>query len=145
HWPGPYPVWKPEPLPSTKRAGDLAVTITSVATGLEVLYQDRATFPLNPVLSQAHFRLIWKGQTSADWLPAGVTLRDPTGNVLVPPVNGVARRGDRQVVELHGALCADEPIWKLRLELVPCTLTSIEPADLWTIPSLPLPPDHVFS
>jgi hypothetical protein len=143
-WPGPYSVWKAEPLPSTKRAGDLAVTLTSVSTGVEVLHQGSG-FPLNPVLSQAHLRLVWKGQPSADWLPIGATLRDPTGNLLVPTVNGVARHDDQQAVDFQDAFCADELIWKLRLELVPCTLASIAPVDLWTLPSLPLPPDGVFS
>jgi hypothetical protein len=144
-WPGPYPVWKPEPLPSTKQAGDLRVTLTSLATGLEILYTNSTTFPLHPVLSQAHLRFIWRGKPSADWLPVEVSLRDPTSNVLVPTINRLVQRGDQQAVEFQGAFCADEQIWKLRLELVPCTLTSIDSADLWTLPSLPLPPDQVFS
>ena len=143
-WPGPYPVWQPERLPAAKQAGDLQITLTALVSGVEILDTNATSFPMHPVLSQAHIRLTWRGKPSADWLLVGASLRDPTGNVLVPYIYPPVQLGDQQVIQFQDAFCADETIWKVRLELSPSGLSSADPADLWTIASLPLPRPHVF-
>jgi hypothetical protein len=143
--PGPYPEWSPSPLPITKQSGELGVTLNSLATGPEILCTGPRTFPMNPDWLEAHIRLAWAGKPSAGWMPAGVTLWDPTGNVLEAPIDSLHRHDDKEDFQFSAAFCADEPVWKLRLELVPCPLSSIDPADLWIIPWLPLPRSPVFS
>jgi hypothetical protein len=144
-WPGPFPSWRPERLPITKQNGQLRVTLTSLTTHFEVLHSTTTTFPDIPAFSEAYLQCTWHGRPSSDWLPVGVTLRDPTGNLLTLSGSTQGWRGDKLDYSFSPTFWADEPIWKLRLELVPCTPASINPADLWSIPSLPIPPRNVYS
>jgi hypothetical protein len=151
-WPGPYPVWQPERLPATKRDGDLAVTLTSLVTRVTGPGKPKGTRAAGePIWTEAHLHCTWKGRLATDWETVKVTLRDPTGNQLDP--EGTSADPDEHGPVTHflpdfyafePCFCSHEPVWKLRLELANAGTASIDPADLWAVHALPLPPPGVF-
>ena len=89
---GPYPQWKPETLPATRRAGDLEVTLEKLSTGhgnntvYKTLNNGRNTIEFgtnrddgrNTSVCMLHARSLT--DTSQVWRIAGVEVSDATGN-----------------------------------------------------------------
>jgi hypothetical protein len=133
--PGRYPTWRPEPVPITRRDGDLAVTLTQIITGL------KENGPVRPPWSRGEG--IWTCATAClsqndrptgEWQVIWMSLSDATGNVNEPI--GFDRSpvvGERHGIFL-GSLWPDESAWKVRVE---CTRTArFAPSDLWTVRGL---------
>lgn len=106
--PGPYPTWRPDPLPMTRRQGALQVTLSPLTTDLSWpdLLQSQpplssselqkygaymARYPLWSRMlpapwqvgwTRASFRILDHGRPSRDWRLEGVTVADATGNAL---------------------------------------------------------------
>ena len=121
-----YPVWTPETLPVTRRAGDLEVTLESFSTGhnnnttagpgaggrtvVEHGLKDEG----GENYSAGHVQLRSLSHPNQAWAVAGVTLFDATGNQAR---NANLSTGDRQSFAFSPSPGPDEAAWRLRLEV----------------------------
>jgi len=121
--PGPYPIWTPEPWPSTRDAGDLTVTLTDFTTGLSMSEPTRAAFENEEVVTHLAFDLEQKGRTNCPWQVKFVEISDATGNRWSPVPRGTRTKarqnGVTQTMNLSGNLWPGESAWTLRVELAP--------------------------
>jgi hypothetical protein len=135
--PGPYPTWKPQPLPSTQTIGDLAVTLTRLAT------DGMPGGPLSPsppgenTWMRASFHITRQGRPTTAWKPVAVAIADATGNVWkhrnqagIVPASGTDLR-------FGGTLSATDAAYKLDVEL--SQTTGFSTGELWSVRSLPVP------
>jgi len=138
---GPYPQWKPEPLPAAHRSGDLAVTLTSLMTGLAPKEPWRAARPDEISQTMATFRIKQGGVPTTRWHTGMPRVYDATGNSW-PPASGARYEGDELRVTFPGRLSPDEPAFKLSVpfERTFGPLPSFPPGELWNTGSLTLPP-----
>ena len=127
-----YPVWRPEPLPQTRREQDLTITLTEVQT-LIAAYDwngSRIDLPVTRLTWQA----FWNGTLSTQWEPDSLTLRDATGNAtsLLPlfPEPG---------------LCTHEAAWSVKAILYQTPEAAAENlSDTWPLGDLNRPaPSHI--
>jgi hypothetical protein len=135
--PGPYPVWRPEPMPIARRDGEMTFTLTGLTTGLEgpgPTLQRAA--PGKPIWSRASFHITESDRPSDGWTVAGLTLSDATGNEVQPDAFSQYRHEGRAHFALKGGLCAEEPAWKLRAEFA--QTRGFEPGDLWVVRGVPI-------
>jgi hypothetical protein len=135
--PGPYPVWEPHPLPITKQAGDLAVSLTQLATGR------MPGGPLGPSPPGENFwtrlalRMTRNGQPTTAWRPAAVTISDATGNVWQHRSQRMdIPRGETDLL-FGGTLPASEKAYKLRVEL--SQAAGFSAGEQWTLHGVPVP------
>lgn len=98
---GSFPVWVPQPLPATARAGDLTVTLTAVRIAMEPCGCCRP-YPHDRPRLRPSFRIAWRGRPTREWRPAETTARDATGNTAPEDC-------------CH--LCPYEPAWRLSTRL----------------------------
>lgn len=133
--PGPYPTWKPEALPRTRRDGDLAVTLTQVITGLKEKGPVRAPWSRGEgIWTCATARLSQNDRPTGEWQLSWMSLSDATGNVIEPIGFDRSPVGSEVYGIFLGSLGPDESAWKMRVE---CTRTArFAPADLWTVRGL---------
>jgi len=121
--PGPYPIWTPEPWPSTKDAGDLAVTLIDFRTGLSMSMPTRGAVENEEVVTRLALDLEVKGGTNCPWQVKNVEISDATGNRWNSYRWGsktqARQHGVTQTMNLPGNLWPGESAWKLRVELVP--------------------------
>jgi hypothetical protein len=142
--PGPHPVWRPEPLPITKRSGDLDFTLSrlvaeadppSVAPSFsmpEVVFQ---VYPHS--WTRADFRISRKGKPAPEWEAVGMTLSDASGNVMTPALPVYYPQAGEAHFAFPSGLPPDEAAWKVRAEFVPTA--GFAPADLWTVRGVAAP------
>jgi hypothetical protein len=132
--PGPYPTWTPEPLPVTKRAGDLTVTLTRLLTGLKHGGPDVVP---DPEWTCANFRIAQHGRPTKEWAPIEIPLSDATGNVNVPESGNQYEHAGELHLAFQDGLCSNESAWKLRVE---CSRTAgFAPPDQWTVRGVAVP------
>jgi hypothetical protein len=105
--PGPHPTWTPQPLPITRRNGDLAVTLTEVTTG--VLGSEGEM-----VSTRATFRLSQRGRPTDEWEPVESVITDATGNTYNGPRWSYSSHEGQAIVQVAGGLPTSEAAWKLR-------------------------------
>jgi hypothetical protein len=98
--PGTFAHWTPEPLPATKSAGDLEVTLTKLVAGAPMPYREGSTrAPTNDPANQCvhlDFSFRVNGQSTTNWVPWPVQTTDASGNwsrglIYAYPTNGVYR------------------------------------------------------
>jgi hypothetical protein len=122
---GPYPVWVPEPWPATKRAGDLAVTLTDFTTGLSASDPTRAAVENEEAATQLAFDLEVKGRANCPWRVKSVNGSDATGNswfsVLVASQTKAPQQSVMEIRNFSGSLWPGESAWNLRVELAPAS------------------------
>ena len=144
--PGPYPQWRPEPLPSTKQDGDLSVTLQSLSCRVLDIGSIVPTVGEEISRTYADFRLVQAGRTNQTWRPVNVEISDATGNHWTPwdyiaspkPRNGLAE------LIFRGALWRGETAWKLRYEF--SRTTGFEPDEIFTFSGVEVPgPDQVIT
>ena len=122
-----YPVWRPEPLPQTRRDRDLAVTLTEVGTSIVDYRWHHAVIPL-PVTRLA-WQAFWNETLSSGWQPAAIALYDATGNSqsILPP-------------RPEPGLCPHEAAWSAKTLLYPTAAAAAEkPANIWNLNDQQLP------
>jgi hypothetical protein len=111
---GPYPSWTPEPFPTKKQNGDLAVTLIGLATGV------RQSGPPGPSprgeepWTRLTFRTEQGGRRTTAWNAAYATVSDATGNTWLP--SAWSQSPDQGTFEFVGRLCVHEPAYKVRVE-----------------------------
>jgi hypothetical protein len=142
--PGPFPVWKPEPLPATRRDGPLLVTLrrfraVSLAADVQACW----------ARAELEVELREGGKSAAQaWAIERLGVTDATGNrwdfpdswqdpftelmLWSDPVG----RGRRRVW-LRPLGLPDEAAYRLRLELT--RRAGFPPEELWTLRDVPIP------
>jgi hypothetical protein len=118
---GPFPEWQPEPIPATKMAGDLAVTLTQLRPRT---YQDGSRnnavrLQLNPEVTYEQ-----AGKSTQQWSNAHVEVSDPLGNT-----SNV----------WNCDLSPHERAWKLKLTLFRNDKAQFDAAELFEVPGHALP------
>src|ERR1022692_1360333 len=122
--------WTPEPLPTTKSAGDLEVTLTKLIAGVPMPYRvGGSRAPTNDPVNQCvhlDFNFRVNGQSTTNWEAWPVQTTDAAGNwsrglIYGYPANGVYPANPLKD-ELDGyfyqpGLWPDET-WKVRLEFI---------------------------
>jgi tetratricopeptide (TPR) repeat protein len=120
------PVWQPEPLPTTKSAGDLAVKLIQVRVAKGETYSNgakHATTQLTPVVE-----LTRDGKPATEWSRSSFAWLDAAGNTATP--------GDCR-------LCPRETAWKLRARFFRAADAQFDVTELCTVAGLPVPkPDE---
>jgi len=129
--PGPYPVWKPQPLPIARRAGDLVVTLTSLAAGATKNPLNHLP-PGDHAWTRAAFRIEQNDRATTVWKPIAVTMSDATGNRWVHRLPGSGSD-----LLFGGTLPATEAAWKLRVEF--SQIAQFTPGELWNLAGVPVP------
>jgi hypothetical protein len=128
--------WTPEPLPATKSAGDLEVTLTKLIAGTPVPYREgsRRAPTSDPVNQCIHldFNFRVNGQATTNWGAWPVQTTDASGNwsrglILAYPKNGVSPSYPDRIhpsfppendgYYFQPGLWPVEP-WKVRLEFI---------------------------
>jgi hypothetical protein len=116
------PVWTAEPLPVTKKAGDLDVTVMDLAVELDE-YRDgsrmRTRYTVKPVL-----RVLRDGQVEGSRSSHEIEFEDAFGN-----------SGDQWDCRLSFS----EPAWKLKIKFWPGEAAPAEPTNEWSLPRIALP------
>jgi hypothetical protein len=135
--PGTLVDWTPEPLPATKSAGDLEVTLTRLIAGAPVPYREGSSrAPTNDPANQCvhlDFSFRVNGQPTTNWQAWPVQTTDAAGNwsrglIYSYPKNGINPSYPDRIhptfpPESDGyyyqpGLWADEAEWKVRLEFI---------------------------
>ena len=121
---GRFPVWKPEPVPAVKMAGDLEVRLVNFTTeildpvGLVKLTNGQMgsnyQWDGSDVRTVFHFAYHSPRGTNERWEISDAELSDATGNVLRDSGWPGGKR-----VDFVGTLWPDEAAWRLKLELTP--------------------------
>ena len=122
-----WPEWKPEPLPATKRGGDVEVTLEKIRTGIDESFgQEKVPnghmleFSTNTRDGKSAtvcvMRLHPTTNTNETWRVVGVVTSDATGNqVASDQLHHDQKAG---YVVFSPALWVSEPAWKLNFEII---------------------------
>jgi hypothetical protein len=108
-------VWKPEPLPTTLRNGDLAVTLCKVNWT-----QSGAL-----LLREPEFEVRENGRLTREWQPHDMRWCDATG----------------LEVRYNEPLCLHEPAWKLKVSFWKEAGGTFASNEVWTVPGIVSPSD----
>ncbi len=109
-----FPQWQPEPLPATKHAGDLSVTLTGLSW--ELGSNEWVMLSARP-----QFQFAQNGEPTREWEESGITFADATGNSCY-----------------EVGLCRYEPAWKLRARFFRTDNARFSPDETW-ITKVPVP------
>ena len=136
-----YPRWTPEPWPSTKSAGDLAVTLREFQSGGRMSGHGGQG---NEQTAARKTRLVFafanEGRSVENWRVQKLTISDATGNRWFPYLDFVKQEFDwttNGTVEFFGALWPGENAWRLDVEFV--RTGGFSPDELWDVPPIRLP------
>lgn len=140
-----YPEWKPEPLPATKRAGDVAVTLEKISTGhgencevkrpggggQEISFGTNRLDGGNTTVCVLHLRPL--ANSNEVWRVTQVITSDATGN----QIGSVKLGGDCEqgFITFSPALWPGEA-WKLNLEIL--RTEGFTSGELFTFRDVPL-------
>jgi hypothetical protein len=125
---GKFPQWQPEPLPATRRAGDVAVTLDNLSTGHNgnttyrsvpggggaIEFGTNGVNDPNETVCAVHFHPLTN--TNEVWVVAGEEVSDATGNRARYTRLGLVRPEDGYFTFEPG-LWPKESAWKLRCEI----------------------------
>jgi hypothetical protein len=128
--PGPYPVWKPSPLPATQKNGDLEVSLVGLVSGMEpcpYVFGDRQ-------FTRATFEVKENGRATEAWLPDQVETTDATGNE--PQIPMVRHYATNRLVsyEMQRVSLSPSEVWRLRTRF--CKEGNKAGEQIWTSPRL---------
>lgn len=134
-----YPVWEPEDIPATKSDGDLAVTLTSLDTGVSLANPTRPAAADEVPATRATFRIDPAGQAGRTWEPKAIELSDATGNRWRPywPAEATRQNGCSNELTFIGALWRGESAWKMRVEFA--RTSGFYEDEQWTVSDLRVP------
>jgi hypothetical protein len=125
---GTFPHWRPEPLPATRRAGDVAVTLEKVSTGhdqntsVRTARNDHSILEFgtnrvdgqNKTISLVQLRSLT--DTNQTWLVASAEVSDATGNKARCTSFGFGSLEERYF-SFEPGLWPSETAWKVRCEI----------------------------
>ena len=136
-----YPQWTPEPWPSTKRDGNLAVTLSAFQSG-DRMFGDtgRGDEQTAPRKTRLVFSFAEDGQPMNNRRVQKLTISDATGNRWSPYLDFVKQDFNwvtNGTVEFLGALWPGENAWKFDVEFV--RTAGFGANELWEVPPIQLP------
>jgi len=124
-----YPLWTPEPLPSTKSVGNLAVTLKSV-TWLDPQRSVRNGLAVQDDFSiMPAYECTEGGRQTRSWQTESIQLSDATGN------------SSSASGSVGGSMCIYEPAWRLRLRLSRRSESNFAPSETWSVLDVKMPSD----
>ena len=132
--------WTPDPLPVTKTADGLSVTLTKLVAGADTPYQRNQDNPDDAMNKgvQVVFHVEQGGKPVSTWEPTMAVTTDATGNRMVAGINSnQSQTGDETVTYQYG-LWPDEPAWKLGVEFQ--QKSGFSTNDEWAVKNIPLQP-----
>lgn len=140
-----YPHWKPEPLPATKFAGDVKVTLGKLVTGIEQTveftnsvhgHQVRFTTnaPLGTSITVCDLRME-PTRTNEQWAVVRVVTSDATGNQVGHDL--LTTDDESGEVIFSPALWPDESAWKVAFEIA--RRDGFGSGEVISFPGLPIP------
>jgi hypothetical protein len=136
-----FPQWTPEPWPTTKRDGNLAVTLSEFQCGGRMSgNRGKGDEQTAARKTRIVFTFAGNGRPVDNWRVQKLTLSDATGNHWFPYLDFVKQDFDwttNGTVEFFGALWSGENAWKLDVECVRTAGFSAE--ELWEAPPIQLP------
>jgi hypothetical protein len=125
---GAFPQWQPEPLPVTRRAGDVAVTLEKVSTGHDPSTSVRGDRNNHFILEFGTNRVDGQNKTislvqlrsltdiNRTWLVASAEVSDATGNKARSTSFGWGSR-EEGYFNFEPGLWPNETAWKVRCEI----------------------------
>jgi hypothetical protein len=150
HFPNPaygrFPQWKPESLPTTKKAGDVEVRLDDLTTGhlISSGLGLRTAKGGETTMTKLHVSLISPAGSPESWVTQGEELSDATGNIISNVFYSSLLAGDGMPSGKSGfsgylfrTLWPDEPAWRLKLEIKRAAGFTQE--ELVTFKNVPLP------
>jgi hypothetical protein len=129
---GPFPDWKPDSLPASRRSGDLAITLIRAVADSDERSNEGDT--------HTQFQVLQNGKPTTDWQPKTVKVSDATGNQ--------ANRLWRERSNLEEGIWSfdfgspylpGEPAWKMQVEFSKVRTATFLPEELWEIKGLAIP------
>jgi hypothetical protein len=130
--PGPYPVWKPSPLPATQKSGDLEVALVGLVSSLKAspyVFGDRP-------FTRATFEVKENGQATEAWVPDQMGASDAAGNEPPIPMWGYGATNLLVWGEMQRVSLSPSEVWRLRTRF--CKEGDKAGDQIWTSPRLPL-------
>jgi hypothetical protein len=118
--PGPYPTWKPSPLPAEARDGDLRVRLTSFRSGRSVNEVGFGVIPTTARHAVMEYTVVELGRVAPDWRAYRVDVHDATGNRWVDlalPRIGVDHNARPNSIAIPDRFTTGESAWKLTVHL----------------------------
>lgn len=145
---GEFPQWEPEILPTTKRDGELEVTLTALVTGLgswhhaekmsdgslELKLDNKREDGANNSVVVAYARSTTN--SNQVWRVNDVVLTDATGNWTDVRMKSDPYYSPDGWYDFQGGLWPDEHAWNVGLEL--CRIHGLEPFELLSFKNVPL-------
>ncbi|HXJ56766.1 MAG TPA: hypothetical protein VNU68_08890 [Verrucomicrobiae bacterium] len=141
-----FPRWQPEPLPITKSAGAVECTLLEMKAGvLRYSFPPQPGKPGEPLGTYLRLRLTEQGRPTTDWQIAHVKeLSDAMGHVIGPiGWSGIETPKSERVLVAAGALCWNEPAWKVGLEFF--RVKHFPSNALSSVAGVPVPEDSSMS
>jgi hypothetical protein len=134
-----YPVWVPDPLPTTRLAGDLSVTLTEFRTGLSIEDPAKAARTNETIVTRASLQATQGDKASPNWQAKMVEISDASGNRWAPFLQpeSLTPAGSQYDLSWVGGLWPGEPAWRLRFEF--SRTAGFAPEELWTVRGLRVP------
>ena len=116
---GPFPEWKPDPLPVTRTNGELSATLKSLRKVIEVVQPGKTNITFRPDIEFS-----WNGQLTADWETGPCFVYDATGNYMR---------------EFQPNLPRSEKVWRWRVWMQHRMDAPVPPEARYEIANLPVP------
>ena len=131
--------WPVEPLPDSQSDGDLTVTLTKLAAGVQLPYSRGNGVPRNDPLNKGvrlEFDTQQKGQSVTNWRPVRVVMSDAAGNSIQGWLNPNYQNGQPSGYFCQQGLWPDEPAWKLRMEF--SRDSGFNDDEMWAVTNVPV-------
>jgi tetratricopeptide (TPR) repeat protein len=120
---GKFPVWEPEPLPATKTAGDLSVTLKTL-TGSKGDRYVGSNNKAETIRLNADLDVTLDGERATEWTRRNVSVFDALGNL-------------GSTWDCH--FCPREQAWKVQVRVFRDATAKFDPSEQWTVPAVPVP------
>jgi hypothetical protein len=137
--PGPYPVWRAEPLPIARRAGELSVTLEKLLSEIGPRLPNHRARQWQVSGTEVRLRPRLHGRLTRRWQPLRLTLLDATGNRLIFPSDELSWEPADSMMALQRGLSTDEAPWKIQVEWVQDPRASTEAEETWTVRRVRVP------
>jgi hypothetical protein len=128
--PGPYPVWKPSPLPTTQKNGDLEVSLVGLVSGRKVAPYHLGERPF----TRATFEVKEDGQVTEAWRPDRLESSDATGNEPRVPMLDMEATNGQENYEIQGVSLSPTEVWRMKTRFSKTGGNAGE--QIWTSPRL---------
>ena len=138
-----YPFWTGSAPPTTRTNGDWEFTLVDFATRERIPERVKPTRGYIATWTRGAFQVAQKGKPSELWQLAAVEVRDATGNYLQHAFLPSLSPTNQAWFGFNSVLWPGEEGWRLGVEFT--RAGEFSPADLWTVPAVPIPGPNLSS